>query len=212
MSTTGKKNNKAVVAPKSPDQDEIDQIMNEIEELRNDLEETGAEPELNTASHSEKVKLSIVPEAEAMAAVEEDILAEFQQGGSPEMSMEETLGDLKEEDSGKPSLLDQAMQSNESEEIVAETAENTDEEAAAESEVEGEFMANETDRDGGESDGTLTMTLTGNMALKLKYEMDGKEVAISFTNQTLKVTLENGTEFKIPLGASPQKKNLRRAA
>lgn len=49
------------------------------------------------------------------------------------------------------------------------------------------------------SEGALTMTLQGNMKLKLKYEYEGQEVTIRFVDQALQVQLSDGTEFKIPV-------------
>lgn len=48
-------------------------------------------------------------------------------------------------------------------------------------------------------EGALTMTLTGNMTLKLKYEYEGQEVLIGFEDHQLKIQLRDGTEFKIPV-------------
>jgi len=48
-------------------------------------------------------------------------------------------------------------------------------------------------------DGCLSMTVTGNMTLKLKYDFNGQEVTIGFDDQALKVQLADGTEFKIPV-------------
>jgi hypothetical protein len=50
------------------------------------------------------------------------------------------------------------------------------------------------------TDGTMTMVLTGNMTLKLKYEFGGQEVSVKFGDQFLQLTLADGTEFKIPVG------------
>lgn len=47
--------------------------------------------------------------------------------------------------------------------------------------------------------GEMTMSLTGAMTLKLKYEFEGQEVTIAFADGTLKVSLADGSEFKIPL-------------
>ncbi len=49
------------------------------------------------------------------------------------------------------------------------------------------------------SEGCLSMTLSGQMTLKLKYEFEGQEVTIGFVDQCLKVELSDGTEFKIPV-------------
>lgn len=51
------------------------------------------------------------------------------------------------------------------------------------------------------SPGTLSMTLSGSMTLKLKYEFDGQEVTVGFADQFLQIALADGTEFKIPVGS-----------
>jgi hypothetical protein len=56
---------------------------------------------------------------------------------------------------------------------------------------------------------SLTMSLTGSMTLRLKYEFAGQEVIVGFTDEFLKVELADGTEFKIPVG---RQKTLRRVA
>ena len=50
--------------------------------------------------------------------------------------------------------------------------------------------------------GSLSLNLAGSTSLKLKYEYEGQEILIGFADQCLKVTLSDGTEFKIPLGRS----------
>lgn len=67
----------------------------------------------------------------------------------------------------------------------------------------------ETSFGGGEgTDGTLTMSVAGSMQLKLKYEFDGQEVTLSFSDGALKISLVDGTEFKVPVGRA---RNLRAA-
>lgn len=48
-------------------------------------------------------------------------------------------------------------------------------------------------------EGCLSMTLTGNMTLQLKYECDSQMATISFKQGALVVLLKDGTEFKIPM-------------
>jgi hypothetical protein len=49
--------------------------------------------------------------------------------------------------------------------------------------------------------GSLSMTLSGSMTLKLSYEYEGQEVSIGFADQYLQISLADGTEFKIPVGS-----------
>ncbi len=48
--------------------------------------------------------------------------------------------------------------------------------------------------------GSLFLTLSGNMTLKLKYEFEGQEVTIGFAENCLKIELADGTELKVPVG------------
>lgn len=48
-------------------------------------------------------------------------------------------------------------------------------------------------------EGTLSMTLTGSMTLKLKYEYEGQEVLVGFQDGSLCIQLADGAEFKIPV-------------
>lgn len=59
-----------------------------------------------------------------------------------------------------------------------------------------------------ELDGCLTMTLTGNMNLKLKYEYGGQEVTVGFNDQFLIVQMADGTEFKVPVGKPMPKRKV----
>jgi septal ring-binding cell division protein DamX len=49
--------------------------------------------------------------------------------------------------------------------------------------------------------GTLSMTLSGSMTLKLNYEFEGQTVTVGFADECLKISLADGTEFKIPVGS-----------
>lgn len=74
---------------------------------------------------------------------------------------------------------------------------STDQDASMEDTLVG-YKPEETDSS---SDGELSLTLTGNMTLKLCYQFEGQEVRIGFKDQSLQVTLTDGTEFKIPVRA-----------
>jgi hypothetical protein len=58
---------------------------------------------------------------------------------------------------------------------------------------------------GSAEEGSLTMTLTGKMSLKLKYAFDGNEVSVRFQDESLVVALTDGTELKIPLRRGPRR-------
>ena len=161
---------------------EIDKIMSEIEELQQEMNRADA------AAAAPVKKLHAVPDSPTSTlGDEDDILKEFQNGGANEdASMDETLGHLKHESSG-PSLLD--------------------DEAASEpdtSEIEDQIerdkqMVSDDQEMGTGSGGSMTLSMTGNMTLRLNYEVEGQLITIGFAEQTLTVELADGTEFKIPL-------------
>jgi hypothetical protein len=110
----------------------------------------------------------------------EDILKEIQANGLvDESNMEETLAELKTEMTTS-SLLDEPSPKELTENPMSSNSDN------------------------GANDGSLTMTLTGNMTLKLKYEFEGQEVTISFADQALRVQMTDGTEFKVPVSRMSQ--------
>ena len=53
-------------------------------------------------------------------------------------------------------------------------------------------------------EGSLTMTLKGNMTLKLNYECAGQSVTVSFSEDALKIQMADGAEFKIPVHKNSQ--------
>jgi hypothetical protein len=52
----------------------------------------------------------------------------------------------------------------------------------------------------GSEEGTLSMTLSGKMRLKLRYDFHGQEVEISFDDDALRVRMAGGAEFRLPIG------------
>jgi hypothetical protein len=205
---------KIVAAPAQESIDEIDEIMNEIEELQQSMNSTPEAP---------------APKAAAIAE-EPNVMEEFQ-AGSSDVSMEETLGDLKDDEPGGPNLIDQAMEAEAAREAEsqsdvdelldeAEVEALDDEIAAAEEaaiqEIQEEVtpMSDSTQRRGrpgpvhhGDSkNGSVGVTLRGDMTLRLSYEFEGQEVVIGFADGALRVELSDGTEFKIPVRRNPLRK------
>ena len=164
-------------------------------------------------------------------------------GGGSDSSLEDTLGDLKEEPSSGNGALDvvnetdeeqileeespvaaaiaAAAREEESELAPTEVEEPVDEQnvsdedfASAEAETEEEIMNHRNPQAPIQTppaeEGTLTMTLKGNMTLKLQYDCEGQMVTVGFADGALKIALADGTEFKIPVGRG--KAPLRRVA
>ena len=174
------------------EQDELEKIMSEIEELQKEMT-PGAPAEAATVATAAEPAADV---GASMSGVEEDILREIQatarstdnaSGQAEEASLEDTLGDLKEEVTGG---------------LLGDDAEGVEAQVAAEVE---EIMSKEEKG----SDGTLSMTLTGNMTLKLKYEFEGQEVTISFVDQSLRVQMTDGTEFKVPVSRNATASNVK---
>jgi len=191
-------------------QDEIDKIMSEIETLQKELgavesttdsivagkaEPTVTEPEVLSASAEIQEQAQAEPTPQAS-----DEMAEFR-GGGGDAGLEETLGTLEEEPSKNPSILDEVI----SEQVVEEVAQEEDHKGAS---MPVQDIENSPES-GKEENGSLSMTLTGNMTLKLKYAYEGEEISIGFIDQALIVELSDGTEFKIPVRRRPA---LRRVA
>lgn len=62
------------------------------------------------------------------------------------------------------------------------------------------------------TDGSLTLTVSGALTLKLRYEGGGQDITIGFTEKTLSVTLADGTEFKVPVTRAASRGRRLRAA
>ena len=87
--------------------------------------------------------------------------------------------------------------------LITEMVEEAAEEVVAESEEQDfdnqENVMMKNDQNNGQ-EGSLNMTLQGNMTLRLSYEFSGQQVTVAFNDQAIQVQLADGTEFKIPVG------------
>lgn len=209
--------------------DEIDEIMGEIEILQQGM----ADAQKIKAPAAEPI---VEPESVVEAASQDEAhgIEEFR-GSGDEPSLEDTLGSMKEEPSG-PSLLDvpteaeaetvaepeepapveAAAEETLEEEIQEIQSDPAEEEISASSQGDSEMTHEDSNlghlpikkkkSDAASADGSLTLTLTGNMTLKLNYAFEGQEVTVGFSDHALKVQLSDGTEFKIPVGRSSRAK------
>ncbi|HLD99020.1 MAG TPA: hypothetical protein VJB59_02110 [Bdellovibrionota bacterium] len=211
---------KTKTAPESDTQDEIDKIMSEIEDLQKELASADPAPAGSSATDEpHEPDLKVIEGGESAEEPSADAMGEFH-ASEGDVSMEETLGDLKEEESSTGnSLLDQigteqATAAEESEtnmsldNVESDNAGDFSSDLETEEEVEQRPVRTSAPSRAGASEGALTMTLTGNMTLSLKYDFEGEEVIVGFTDHTLKVQLSDGTEFKIPV----RRRGLKRAA
>lgn len=165
-------------------QSEIDQILNEVEELRRELDSQSSEAASDpttTAAIDPNGGPSVAPPVS-----EEELLKEFH-ASFVESDSNSATPDSEE---SVKALLDETFQ---------DQAERT---------LQKEPTVN---KDIAEESPSLTLSLSGSMTLKLKYEFGGQEVTVGFADNCLKVELSDGTEFKIPV-ARNEKTTLRRVA
>jgi len=196
-------------------QNDIDQILNEVEELRREL---GSDAESvvteGVAKETETPAPTLAQATEVAKAMEisdtDDLMKEFHasletgdtgDAAESEESMESTLAELKDDPTVK-TLLDQTFDD--------QARRQSDREHVEVPMVTPQKEQPEMKNDSDETSPSLTMSLTGSMTLRLKYEFAGQEVTVGFTDEFLKIELADGTEFKIPVGR--EKKTLRRVA
>jgi len=197
---------------------DIDQILNEVEELRRELssdaesvvteavakETESPVPTLAQATEVAKaLDLSDTDDLmkEFHASLDEGVAGESGDASESEESMESTLAELKDDPTVK-TLLDQTFDD--------QARRQSDREHVEAPMVTTQKEQPEMKNDSDETSPSLTMSLTGSMTLRLKYEFAGQEVTVGFTDEFLKIELADGTEFKIPVGR--EKKTLRRVA
>lgn len=173
--------------PRTNESDELEKIMNEIEQLQSEISDVEGTPAASPSGNVGEVILS-----NSLTAEEEDILKEIQASATSidpalpadmQGNMEETLAQLGEVEAAS-SILEQM-----DEQVEAKHKED----APMSNPIHGNCNNNDS------KDGSLTLTLTGNMTLKLKYEFEGQEVIVSFADQALRVQMTDGTEFKVPV-------------
>lgn len=166
-------------------EDKIEDIIDEITQLQGEMAEASAPKAEPESVIAEALTASDEPADDAGEGVEEF------RGGWGDASMEESLEGIRAEESPSSSILEDEA------EVVKLVEAAADELAAVDSNKESKMSDTPNP-----SEGSLTMTLSGSMTLKLKYEFDGQEVAVSFNDGYLKVALADGTEFKIPVRSS----------
>jgi len=209
--------------------DELEQIMNDFEELQEEMasEEASEGHRKAPASAGSAPAAKARPALKAVPAAEETDadLADFR-AGSDDVSMEETLAGLEDEAPVGKSLLDDDLAAIEQEaeaaadEITEEPEAITDEELTDEmagivdhlngtenglgkKEVAVKAAQKTTNRTttAGAEEGSLTLSVSGAMSLKLRYEGGDQEIEVSLAGDALVVRLSDGSEFRIPVKA-----------
>jgi len=84
--------------------------MSEIEELQQSMATAQAPTAAKAPPHSKPALVPVAVAAPVAHVVEEPNVMEEFQGGSGEVSMEETLSNLKDDEPSGPNLIDQAME------------------------------------------------------------------------------------------------------
>ena len=173
-------------------EEEIDEIMDELEKLKSEMTDDRKE-----TSEESRPDLKVVPDPEETTeanveaeATEEPKMEDFH-ASEDHASMEDTVGHFKEEESGDDAGLLSKPSS-----MVSDDGEDFDDshhDDPADHDSHDDHPSSNSD------DGALTLSLKGNLNLKLNYEQGGQEVGISFQDNTLIVSLSNGAEFKIPM-------------
>jgi hypothetical protein len=208
-----------VAAVEAETQDEIDQIMSEIEELQQEMNaatqasSTPVAPEVlppsatstvpspppGSAAPSEEAQLMLNPEAElgvsdqsSLDAVEKDILKEFE-GDGEEPWLEETMANLKT----APEKVDQDLPPENHEAEVQGIEDLGPDQFSQEMSVEEEVQQMIESEDLSE-DGSLAMSVSGKLSLKLNHPKSGQSLLIQFGADSVLVRLSNGVEFKAP--------------
>ncbi len=189
----------------SPESPESDDALKEFRagtsdseaSLESTLADLGEEPSGTGQSLLDQV-LSGEPETPDEVHEQADVAAETQSEAEepfeePVAEAEEVAEEITEEVTNEE-IADEEITDEQSEESTAElTGDEVSEEVSEEVEEEESPMSHH------DADGALTLQLQGSMTLKLKYEADGQEVTVAFSDGCLKVTLGDGTEFKVPV-------------
>ncbi len=156
--------------------DEIQEIMNEIESLKQNITE------------APKAKLAAVPNPPPTNTSEIENPMENIPETSPESVVESTP------ESTADSLMSEIENESASEMIH---------------ELEGSHTRTADVipiQKGKTTEGMLTMTLSGKMSLQLKYEFSDQAVTLSVLDETLKIQLADGMEFKVPFQRNSYRK------
>jgi hypothetical protein len=200
--------------------DEIDQILGEVERLRQELngegdaippaKQSAAAPAAVTASAVETPRaavLAAVPQPEATELDDDDLLSDFRSvAGSEAPALEDTLAELPESSLGANSTFfgeaEEDAKFEESEDDIPRigTKVNSSVEDLMAMTPSMDTVRDFTETGASSQPASISITLSGTMTLKLKYEYQGQEITVGFSDHFLKIALADGTEFKLPVG------------
>lgn len=157
---------------------EIDEIMAELDQLQKEVPEES--PNETPNELTETVEESNDPL--------EDIRAEGSTNTEETSSLDDSFGEMKQDDIH----TETSFPGDENENNNVTHLHSTALSKTSESNTSGK-------------NGVLSMTLSGEMSLELKYAQGGDEVTLCFEEGFFSVKLNNGAEFKVPLQTSNQK-------
>lgn len=181
--------------------EQMDEMMKELEELEKEIESSQSQVGAPEAGEAPEAQATAVASAETETDGEVEVKHDdFFGKGGPEASdsMEDSLGDLKEEESSsRNSLFDTTASAEEN--ADTSDAEVTPDESGPEEMIPEEKPMSKKSPSQESTGGALTLTLKGEMSLNLEYETGGSTVCVAFSDGFLHVTLADGTEFKIPM-------------
>jgi hypothetical protein len=180
--------------PRTNEADELEKIMSEIEQLQSEISDVEAAPVFGSLTAEEE---DILKEIQASANFT-DHSTDLAIPADMQGNMEETLAQL-DEVQAPSSILEQVVATQKERNDFSKKEENAPMSNSQNSTQNSSVNGNDSGRDRDSKDGCLTLTLTGNMTLKLKYEFEGQEVTVSFADQALRVQMTDGTEFKVPV-------------
>jgi len=152
---------------------EVSRIMNEIEELQSQMGILAPEPRLGVASAG----ASLVPEEPAETLENNDFFKGIECG--TESLLDETLAGLA---AIPPSF--------------AKVAPKQSLEAVPERKVAPQVNIPQKEIP---LENALSMTVTGQMSLKLNFECAGQNILVHFNAELIHIQFSDGTEFKVPI-------------
>lgn len=190
-----------VAQAETPAQSEPPKAESPIETGPPKAEEPAASPEPQGAEESAAEESNPAPSSEteaqkpeeAQEEEEDDLLAGFR-AAAEEVSLEDTVGHMKEEAPSGKGLLEQAVA--EVQGAVDLALDEVEKEMEASKIVPLKKESSEPKESTGQGD--LSLSLSSKMTLKIQFEGIESEVLIRFQDDSFHLSLSDGTEFKVP--------------
>ena len=199
----------------SPELDEeVTQKLKEVIQVEAD-ESAETESEAEAAEEEDADGSSEVPPEEDFDSIAEEIaeehadtLAEIRAGASDDSGMEDAVGDISQDEIHQSSSTlfnegDEGSGQSDPKSVPkskpAPTAPTTPTPSHATVTPLPGVAGRRDVPGGGSGNGRLSMVLSGDMTLDLKYDNGQDEISVSFEGDTLVIRLDSGAEFRVPL-------------